>query len=225
MNELKSAHAGFFREVIRLLTAQKYLLVSKVAGLEGNEKIAELHKNFDSTVAPDYKDGYEYVSAQLFVALISSFEVFLQRVVAIAVTKNPKKLGSIQFRLSEILDASDRDELIGKAIDEHLNKLMYRKPMEYLDDICSLLSIDRMNLEDLWPIYAEAKARRDLGVHAAWKCNATYLRKVSEAGLTSALKIGESTVPDDKEYIMPVAETLQKLANRITQSVVEKHGN
>lgn len=222
MDDLNEAHSGFIQESYRLVLAQNYFLTAAVVGHEGNAKIAERHKKFDEQVAPDYKDGYTYLTAQLFVTYISSFEVFLQRVVSCVVAKNPRKLGSIQFRLADILD-SDKEELIAKAIDEHLNKLMYRKPLEYLSDLCDLLSIDRTELDDLWPVYVEAKARRDLGVHAAWRCNATYLRKTAEAGVTSTLKLGESAVPDDDDYIGPLTDRLDDLADRIVEMVKKKH--
>lgn len=225
METIDDAHARFVQESYRFVLAQNFFLVAAVAGHKGDAKIAERHKKFDEAVSPEYEDGYAYLSAQLFVTYVSSFEIFLQQIVTAVVTKNPEKLGSHQFRLSDILTTGSTDELVAKAIDECLNKLMYKRPMEYLDDLCHLLSIDRKQIEDLWPTYVEAKARRDLGVHAAWKCNATYLRKVSEAGLSSKLQIGESAVPEDEDYIVPLGEVLEDLAERIVKLVEEKHGD
>ena len=51
------------------------------------------------------------------------------------IAEYPKKLGITQFTLSEILDAASPDELLIKAGELYLNKVMYKKPLEYLRDI------------------------------------------------------------------------------------------
>ena len=100
---------------------------------------------------------------------------------------------------------------------------MYEKPLDYLNRIASLLSIDQKQLEHLWPIFIEAKARRDVGVHNGWICNAIYLRKTKEAGIKATSKLGDSLLPCDDEYINSVASALDKLADLIADQVSSKH--
>jgi hypothetical protein len=218
------AYDRFLKETIRFLLTQNILLrtvlIAKAVGGDFQARYQDLQKE----VEPEYKSPYAYVSAQLFVAYVASFEVFLQDVIASIVRAYPRKIGSTQFRLNEILDTENIDELVSKAIDENLNKIMYKKPLEYCAEVCELLSIDQNVVITEWPHFIEAKARRDLGVHAKWTCNDTYLRKLREANIKTELKIGDLVVPDD-EYLKHLGEVLRILANNIVQAITEKHGD
>lgn len=94
-----------------------------------------------------YEEPRTYFLAQLFVGRIASFEVFLQETISMVVQKNPKKVGATEFKLSDILDCTEVSQLIQRATEELLNKLMYKKPSEYLSSICELLSIERAPLD------------------------------------------------------------------------------
>ena len=100
---------------------------------------------------------------------------------------------------------------------------MYEKPLDYLAKISSLLSINEKSLQPLWQTFIEAKARRDLGLHNGWECNAIYLRKVSEANLTTKFVLGESTLPKVKEYITPMGKALSELAKLLYKEISAKH--
>jgi len=155
--------------------------------------------------------------------LVAAFEYFLQDVLTLIIKVNPKKVGQTEFKLSEILDSAGPDELVRRGIEATLNKLMYKKPLEYLSEIVSLLSISEAPLKAEWPVFVEAKARRDLGVHNGWKCNSTYLRKVTEAGLTPTFTEGEITFPPEDGYFDKVMAALPKLARLIMDGILEKH--
>lgn len=100
---------------------------------------------------------------------------------------------------------------------------MYEKPLDYLTKVSSLLSIDEISLKPLWQTFIEAKARRDLGLHNGWKYNETYLRKISDAGLTAKFIQGESTLPKVREYITPVGSALSELAELLHKEISAKH--
>ena len=215
----------FRQETMRFLAAQNVLLAAEVMARNGNADLQDRFDRFAKHGKPIYKDLYEYLCAHLFVAYVSSFEVFLQSVCAFVVRRHPKKLGATQFRLSDVLDAGDSNRLVERAIEEYLNRMMYKKPMEYLDDLCNLLSIERQPLDEGWKVFVEAKARRDLGAHAGWRCNAIYLRKIQEADAISTLKLGDLGVPDTETYLDNVAKSLDKLATDFVDRVIAVHGD
>lgn len=89
--------------------------------------------------------------------------------------------------------------------------------------MCKVLSIDEAAIQAVWPRFVEAKARRDLGMHNAWRCNSIYLRKLAESGIASTLKEGESAAPSDDVYVRQVDHALDELADMITKLVMQKH--
>src|SRR4030043_1401636 len=125
----------------------------------------------------------EYFRSILFVDLISSTEVFFADLIRAVVAEYPHKIGRIQFELKDVLEASSPSELVLRAAEEFIHKLMYEKPEDYLEKMCNTLSIEVDQIKPYWSKYIEAKARRDLGVHNNWKCNKTYLRKVAAGPL------------------------------------------
>lgn len=219
----QESHQLFHEDSARFLLAQNVILASELAARNGNEDLLQRFNRFKAAGQPTYKDLYEYLCVHLFVVYISNFETFLQNITTHVVKKHPKKLGNTQFKLSDVIDASDNSILIDRAIEEHLNKIMYKRPLEYLQDLCSLLSIKQEPIERNWAVFVEAKARRDLGVHSAWRCNAIYLRKIEEAGLKTTLTIGSSAIPDTDKYMDSVADALQDLAEHITNQVLAIH--
>jgi hypothetical protein len=218
----EGAEEAFRAETLRFLRAQNIFLIAENLALTGNDKLRERINDFDELVKPEYEDGFHYLLARLFIAYISSFEVFLQEIATHVIRAHPKKVGSSQFKLEDLLNASSADELIERAIEEHMNRLMYKRPMEYLSEYCDLISIDRLSLEKLWPTFVEAKARRDLGVHANWRCNTTYLRKVKEAGVTPSGRIGDFLAPKFGKYLDEVSDAMLEMAEIIVDSVDDK---
>lgn len=201
-----------------------YLLAIQISPVAHNDaRILATFCDLTERVAPAHKDVRSYFTSRLFISHIAAFEIFLQEILTLVVQKHPKKVGAFEFRLDQILDASSTAELVQHAIDTFLNQLMYEKPSDYLKKICALLSIDRTPIETRWRVFVEAKARRDLGVHNAWKCNAIYLRKLAESGCTATLKLGELAVPSDTEYLQPLIEELDSLAEAITYAVAKVH--
>ncbi|WOB06880.1 hypothetical protein [Piscinibacter gummiphilus] len=217
-------YVAFLKESSTFHNAIVYLLAAHLSAIRKTDaEVAEVHDRLSSSVAPVYNDPRSYFVARLFIAHIAAFEVFLQDTISAVIQKHPKKVGDVEFRLADILDSPTTTELVQRATDAHLNKLMYKKPNEYLKEVCALLSIEREPLDDDWKILVEAKARRDLGVHNSWKCNGIYLRKLHEAGIASSLAIGDSAVPQEKAYLYHVTDALERLSKMITLSVLEKH--
>lgn len=240
MKQELAPYDAFGRQALTLLAAYTYLLEAEVIVLrkqradkentdshqaDDDERtgLAEAYADLNKKVGRSYGDDPTmYFLSRLFVSLVSSFEYFLQDTAVVVVSKNPKKVGGANFTLSEVLDAPTPDALVRRAIDEWLNKLMYKKPAEYLKELTTVLSIDEEKLRVGWSTFVEAKARRDLGVHNEWTCNAIYLRKIAEAGLTTDATVGARMVPD-AAYVKRINTALLNLATSLSTLVLEKH--
>jgi hypothetical protein len=222
-NACMDAYQRLLHETLAFTAARLYLLQINVAASQGVTPIKEAHDAFVAKLQPQYETPYRYFIERSFISLVASFELFLQDIVTTIVAAYPKKIGQIGFKLAEILDAADSDELVRRGIEDTFNKLMYKKPMEYLGEITSLLSIDEAPLLLRWPIFVEAKARRDLGVHNGWRCNAIYIRKLTEVGLTPTIAQGDSAFPHDNKYLEAVEETFDDLATLIIEAVIAKY--
>lgn len=180
-------------------------------------------KCLEGTLSPNQLTPIHFFVAQLFVAHVVSLEVFLQETAALETRRNPEKVSSATFALSELLDAGGTEALIQRAAEEALNPFMFKKPLDYLNSLYDFLSIDPDRLSPSWAIFIEAKARRDLGLHNAWRCNQVYLRRLAEASLREFVEVGDSMDPTDKEYLDKISCSLIWLATTVTKLVSRKH--
>lgn len=157
-------------------------------------------EKFEDYLKPYSLDHRMFFCGLLLFSLIAEVEIYFVDIMKSIIRRHPKKVGAIEFKLSDILDSSP-EELITAASESHLNRLIYKKPSEYLGELMNVLSIDKGKIEQHWPTFVEAKARRDLGTHNNWLINDTYRKKVAEVGLEPPLDSGLSMCPDNA-YIM-----------------------
>lgn len=218
-----SAFNRVLTECLRFKASELYFVQIELGALRGEEKAAEAHNDFLKILEPEYLLPKDYFLERSFIMLVAAFEYFLQELVHAVVVAHPKKVGRVEFKLSEILDASSTDELVRRSIESTLNSLMYKKPNEYLAEFANLLSIDSKPFKEDWIKFVEAKARRDVGVHNGWRCNETYIRKVTEAGLSANKAIDELLFPPSPGYLDEVREVFGRLANGLIDAVFEKH--
>jgi hypothetical protein len=165
----------------------------------------------------------EYFRSVLFVDLISSTEVYFSELIKAVVAEHPQKLGRTQFELKDIIEAGAMSDLIQRAADEYIYKLMYEKPEDYLAKICDTLSIDPEIIKPLWPSYIEAKARRDVGVHNNWICNKTYLKKLASQKSPTNAKEGINLTPKDRHYCGQVSDNILEICRKMMTAVIEKY--
>jgi hypothetical protein len=185
--------------------------------------LRESYKLLDRFASKMGMTAVEYMESHLFFTQISGLELFFQSCISAVLRTYPQKIGVMQFTLSQIIETDSKDILISQATDVFLNKLMYKRPSEYLDEICKILSISSISLKPFWPAFVEAKARRDLGIHNDWKCNDTYLRKLSEVGLNSSFKLGDSVVPTDGTYFAESTNSLVKIGQAMFNAITETY--
>lgn len=222
LKHLALSFLRFGKRHVALMMASTYLRKIQLTVMDEPTQFSEEHDALARILGPTFADPHDYLMAALFVGHIAEFETFLRGLVESVVLVYPMKLGSSQVRISDVLEAGSTETVILRAVDELINKLLYKKPLEYRDAIAELLSIDPRDIEQPWKNLIEAKARRDLGVHADWRCNEVYLRKLQEGGVASPLKLGESAVPKSGDYLQGVLDGLYSLADQLMDHVLYK---
>lgn len=131
----------------------------------------------------------------------------------------PKKIAKTNIDLRKIIELGDIQSVILFAASKYVNEVMYKRPNEYKKDFLNLISADERLLDDLWPQYVEAKARRDIGVHNSWKVNEIYRSKIKEVGLPDNT---EEELSADYSYFLNVRKVIVSLMDRICQHCEQK---
>ena len=223
---LQSCQNALDRVMSRLLGLQSgYILILRAisVALQGDNELKKDLDDLNEKLKPVSIEADQYFLSIIFLDAISEIEIYFSSIVQAVVSEHPKKLGSASFKLSEVIDSKSTHELVARASDDFVNKLMYKKPMEYLHSICDLLSIEPDSLNDKWLHYVEAKARRDLGTHNSWICNSTYLRKLSEADIQTDANEGDIMIPVYDGYVNELLRPLTDLVFEIHTLLVAKH--
>jgi len=184
--------------------------------------LVEIYREFSQSLEDRHHRVEEYFSSLLFVDLISCVELYFAQLVKITISHYPKKVGNISFSLNDVLDKS-KDELVENAADQYVYKLMYKKANQILDELSQLLAINSDLLKPYWPVYIEAKTRRDLGVHNSWICNETYLRKVAEVKYEPLPEVGTMLNISSDGYPEKVVDNIMNLAQTINSEVQKKY--
>jgi hypothetical protein len=182
------------------------------------EPLKRSAQNFDKYLNPHGFTTENHFAGMLLINLISETEMFFVDVVKEVISYYPQKVGKQQFPLNDILEMS-KDELVLRASEEFLNKIMYKKPKEYLESLGELISIDMNGFTKDWNYFIEAKARRDLGVHNGWAVNSIYTRKISEIGIVEE----KSSVVPDYKYITTVMNSCDRIVTTIHTRIDEKY--
>jgi hypothetical protein len=193
-----------------------------IANTKSPELLKVLSPLEESNEARMLEVSYEtYFASHLTNFLVSEMEHFFGSAISAALRLHPEKMGSQKFNLKEILSASSNDELIDRAANSVMNKLMYEKPLDYLKGLAEILSIKTDTIEPLWPKYIELKARRDIGAHGNWVVNEIYLRKLSEAKIPTEFIVNDRIIPDFN-YLETALVFCGELASAMSNALGEK---
>ena len=188
---------------------------------ETNAGLKKEISNFEKYLKPNSLTYKHWFSGLLLFSLISETEIYFVDTMKVLIKRYPKKIGSTEFKLSEILDLS-QDEVLSIAAEDYLNRLMYRKASEYLTELSNILAVDKAPLEQHWAIFVEAKARRDLGAHNNWRINKTYIRKIGEVGTSVPTDQTPTLVPDEN-YISTAIKNCDSLVTKIHEQLMVKY--
>lgn len=117
--------------------------------------------------------------------------------------------------ISEIIDASSREEIISGIINKELASLFYAAPvlqMEYFQSVAGITIPD-----ELVGQWIEIKATRDIIVHNSGVANSVYLKK---ANADARAKAGEP-LPMDEKYFANAIASMKSLIGKST-SLIQK---
>jgi TfoX/Sxy family transcriptional regulator of competence genes len=170
------------------------------------------------------ESSHEYFESILFLDLVAGIELFFVDALKAVLTQHPLKLGKdVEFPLHELLGGKTQQEFVMEAADKKINKLMYKRPSEYLRDFCELLSISENVISPFWGTYIEAKCRRDLGAHNNWVCNKVYLRKLDEAQIQTESCEGDKLLPRYSGYGCDLGMCAIKMPMAVHKALIDKY--
>ena len=150
--------------------------------------------------APGYK-AVGFMDGLTLIMTISELELFFQEVVIASLVAHPQKMTKTSIEIKQLINYSSIDDALRATAEGFANGLMFKKPNDYKKSLLSIISADEKLLDDFWPTFVEAKARRDIGVHNDWEVNDIYINKVKEVGLTPTT---EPFLAVNQEYILSV---------------------
>jgi hypothetical protein len=120
-----------------------------------------------------------YLAESVFQHFVSLFEDFVFELLRLWLTAFPAGIPNKDKKpidLALVIDAADKDAILGFVIDRELNALRYERPtawFKYLNDRVKLGCPNDEQIERL----AEIKASRDLLIHNRGIVNETYIQK------------------------------------------------
>lgn len=161
-----------------------------------------------------------YLFGALLYTAVTELELYLVDVLNSIFKTFPQKVKNMKFDFSYIVDKSN-EEIIQAASEKYINELMYKKPLEYLESFCKIISINSKKIKENWKGFIEAKARRDLGLHNDWIVNEIYIRKLIEIGSTSEVPLGK-TIYANSNYVSGVLDDCEDLIEKIHSELVRK---
>jgi hypothetical protein len=180
---------------------------------EASSKLPEHYAKRDR-IDDDHYRVVTFADSLCLISLISEAEAFFQDAMKIILQKHPKKISAIGIDLGKILDLNNIDKVKEFAAQIYITSIMYKRPNEYKKELLSLISADEKMLDNYWPAYVEAKARRDIGVHNSWIKNDTYRDKIREVGVKDTegeeLSIDYRYFQTARQNIINIMESIQK---------------
>jgi hypothetical protein len=195
----------------------------EVPDKEGDE--IALTRDYDQ-VSGLLKTAYSSdIFKQFMIAAITVVEDYLQNMLRLFLAAYPKKLGvsakgvevERKIPLDIILTSSNKDDIVSRVIDLHLNSLFYAKPLEYFAYIEDTLDISIP--EAAKANYIEAKATRDIIVHNSGIANEMYAQKAAKK---ARAKPGEA-LAFDEQYFKAVIGTMKLVVSTIYDACVKKY--
>lgn len=226
--ELNDIHI-FVRQALPLLSEAK-----ATHGVSRNKKDRRYYvpsvnrTKFARRTDKELKAIYEaFTTRRLYEAFlitaIGEFEGFLGKVLREVFLEYPQKLGvSVQgvaacraVPMDLVLASPTIDEVLARAIDEHLRGVFFAAPKAYLEYFSRVVGT---NLDDPAVLdYYEIKATRDILVHTDRVANAIYVEK---AGTGARAQAGQ-LVTVDSDYFDRALATLKRLSGIVKRDAVK----
>lgn len=164
--------------------------------------IPEGHQNHPDINIPEFR-VVSFLDGLTLIATISEVEAYFQDLIVAVLLKHPEKAGKTSFDLKILLELSSIDDVKMLAAERFASDMLFKRPNDYKKDLMTVLSADEALFKKTWPIFVEAKCRRDLGVHNGWVVNDIYRSKVREVGVVPTT---EDFLSINHEYLHSVRE-------------------
>ena len=204
----------------KFLNAKKFLVPSR-RHLKELSRDPEQVKNIINKAID--KDLYY----SLFTFIVAQVEGFMHDVISLCLHFDNRRLktpvqGIDQIRkveVSEIIDCSNKGEIIALVIERELTSIFYARPekqKEYFNRVLGVNIVD-----ELWTNWIENKATRDLIVHNQGKINKVYLAKIKE---NARGKLDEQIIVD-KTYFDKSLADLKSLIGNISNTLQREFHN
>jgi hypothetical protein len=163
-----------------------------------------------------------YLAEAVFQHFVSLFEDFLFELLRLWLSAYPAGIPNTDKKsvdLATIIDAADKDAILGFVIDRELNTLKYERPaawFKYLNDRVKLGCPTEEQIARL----TEVKASRDILIHNRGVVNATYLDK---AGTRARYKLGQRLeIPEP--YLRETWQLIRDVVGDLAQAATAKSG-
>lgn len=199
------AHTAFAWRLVQKMVrqGQKFSIRNQVTGDKVNE--SEL-----TALAQDYSTGY-LVSAT-FQQFVSLFERFVFDFLRAWLAKYPASLARSELQFQAVLDATDKNEIVGMVVQREVGRLAYKRVadwFEYLERIARLGTPTPDQIQRL----AEIKASRDILVHHNGIVNAIYVRKSAAAARFADGDILEIPEPYHRDAWQLIREVVSEISD------------
>lgn len=163
---------------------------------------------------------YEYYYS-IFAYAVAQCEGFIFDVIKETLLNDNRKLkisiNGINFcknvEVNDVIDASNKDEIINNIIEKNLTSIFYAAPkyqLEYLKKITSVKNID-----EIFDFWVEIKATRDIIIHNQGIVNETYLIKSGNKARESLNK----QIIIDENYFNQSLANIKSLIGKIASDI------
>lgn len=147
--------------------------------------------------------------------LITATEALLGDIIKVIFNKFPEKIpSSRKIDVSTVISSDSLESLKQYVIDSFLNELAYKSPEDYIREFKKYTNIDIVESE-LFLIYREAKASRDIFIHNQGIVNEIY---ISKSGDKFRADVGQQ-LPINALYFLKVYGTAINLIESIEEQV------
>lgn len=163
-------------------------------------------------LAQGYVRGY--LASSTFQEFVALFERFIADLLQLYLTEYPESLSGKQLKFQDVLEATNKDEIVDAVVQKKVFDLMYQpidQLMRYIVKITETTPLDSRLIEQL----AEIKASRNLLVHNNGIANAKY---VASSGQQARHADGERLeLPDN--YHRESWELIKEVMGQLTIAI------
>jgi len=187
-----------------------------------NQSFTDAYDRLKNFLKPKGIQIEQHFYCAQYIRMVSEFELFLTKFIIRILLSYPQKIENETIPLHDAISLKSKDSITEYVARKYLNQIMYKKPDEYLEEMCRIISFDKRLIKKEWDKYILAKAQRDLGVHNNWVTNDIYIKKTKNANFRDiGAKNGKKVYPVIQQLI-ELDITTNTLAKTITNHSIKK---